>query len=566
MILQSLCAYYKQLEESHASELPQYGYELKEIQFIIVIGKNGNFIDIQDNRYSDGKNKKCKSFFVPLSKKRSGTKSYESCNCLWDNYEYILGVNNNNGQRKLESFCKQTELILSETNDEEVEAVVRFLQNKEALNELRHSIKYNDILKTKNCNIAFKLSGKERLICQNKSVQEYVVRHIDKDEEKEGLCLITGQKSKICRLHKNIYGICSKPAAISSFNDEAFESYGQKQGYNSPISILADFQFSSALNYLLRKESKQKLSLDGTDTKIVFWTDKKSSYGDLLFGLLRDDETYNATESIKSLYASIKNGIYIASDNDIQIYVLGLKPNGERILVKFWFTGQIRDIAKNILLWLDDIRLNEHSYTRVRLNDIIKSTCNKKIKDDGVKYSSIYENTFRAILQGAPLPTSLAKNAINRIRAEQGKIGDIKAALLKAYLNRRFRTIKKKEMPMSLNIEDNRDGYLLGRLFAVLEKLQKEVNPNLNATIKDRFFASSCINPKSVFTTLMRLHIYHMQKLNSPDKKIYYSRMISEIMDKLKDVPRHLDLDNQCLFCMGYYHQQKKLYSKGEQL
>ena len=52
---------------------------------------------------------------------------------------------------------------------------------------------------------------------------------------------------------------------------------------------------------------------------------------------------------------------------------------------------------------------------------------------------------------------------------------------------------------MSLNEQSTIPAYVLGRLFAVLEKVQQEAIGNVNASIKDRYFTSACASPASVF-------------------------------------------------------------------
>ncbi len=574
MILQSLYAYYQQLAVSNTAELPPLGYEAKPIPFTLVIDASGNYVSLQDNRGQD--KKEVKSFLVPQSQIRSGSASYKQSNCLWDHYGYVLGQpkpadtavaqekNIEMAKRQFASFLAKTEEIAAATHDPDVEAIVKFLQNPQAINAVKQSPNYQDMLKINGCNIAFKLAGKGHLICQNESVINYCTKQAAPDT-KEGVCLISGKKGPIARLHLPISGICSQPAPLSSINDDAYCSYGQKQGFNFPVSVIADFQSSKALDYLLRRNSPQKIFWSGSSTTMIFWADKQSSGAELLFGLLREDSSAHAADQIKALYASIHNGIYIGPDKDISFYLLGLQPNAKRIAVKFWYTGSIGGIAANIVQWLNDICLDHATNDRVQLSAILKSIVNSRIKNDAAKYGSLYECTLRAILQNTALPSQLLKNALIRINAEQGKVTAPRAALIKAYLNRRRRAAQEEDLTMSLNLNETSPGYLLGRLMAVLEKLQKDANPGLNSTIKDRYYASASITPKAVFSTLMRLHNYHLQKLKGQNSTVYYNKLIAEILDQLQCIPAHLDLDNQGLFALGYYQQQKDLYTKKEQ-
>lgn len=172
--------------------------------------------------------------------------------------------------------------------------------------------------------------------------------------------------------------------------------------------------------------------------------------------------------------------------------------------------------------------------------------------------------TVRAILMGLPLPASLMQGVIKRIKAEQGEVTPYRARLIKAFLNRSYRhqNLTNKEVTMAYNPEEKRIGYRLGCLFAVLEKLQSDANPGLNAGIRDRYYSSASCNPKSVFGTLMRLHAHHLKKLPHQGQRVVAEKRIAEIMADINDFPAHLNLEDQGLFAIGYYHQRQALFTK----
>ena len=119
---------------------------------------------------------------------------------------------------------------------------------------------------------------------------------------------------------------------------------------------------------------------------------------------------------------------------------------------------------------------------------------------------------------------------------------------------------------MSLNEQSAIPAYVLGRLFAVLEKVQQEAIGNVNASIKDRYFTSACASPASVFPVLLRLTQHHISKAEFG----YVSdRRIQEILNLLdvekNPIPARLALDEQGIFVLGYYHQRAAFYvSKNE--
>jgi len=115
---------------------------------------------------------------------------------------------------------------------------------------------------------------------------------------------------------------------------------------------------------------------------------------------------------------------------------------------------------------------------------------------------------------------------------------------------------------VSLNKDEKRIGYCLGRLFAVLEKLQSDAHPGINATIRDRYYSSASSTPKTVFGTLMRLSTHYLKKLENPAWRVNAEKRIGEVMELIPEFPSHLNLENQGLFAVGYYHQKQDFFKK----
>ena len=115
---------------------------------------------------------------------------------------------------------------------------------------------------------------------------------------------------------------------------------------------------------------------------------------------------------------------------------------------------------------------------------------------------------------------------------------------------------------MALDTENKNPSYLLGRLFAVLEKVQQEASPGINATIKDRFWGAASATPKVVFPQLLNLKNHHVSKLDNQGKAIFFEKLIGGIMDSIESTgfKSHLSLDEQGLFAIGYYHQRQSFF------
>lgn len=138
-----------------------------------------------------------------------------------------------------------------------------------------------------------------------------------------------------------------------------------------------------------------------------------------------------------------------------------------------------------------------------------------------------------------------------------------RAALLKAVLtrNNRFHNFREQEIIVSLDIENSNIGYRLGRLFATLEHIQKLASPNLNATIRDRFYGAASTTPVLVFSYLFRLKNNHLKKL-ATGQAIWLENLIAQIMEEVNEFPSNLSLDNQGRFAIGYYHQRQDFFKK----
>ena len=172
---------------------------------------------------------------------------------------------------------------------------------------------------------------------------------------------------------------------------------------------------------------------------------------------------------------------------------------------------------------------------------------------------------MRAILTGIPYPETLLQAVLRRIKSDTAnRVKPVRVALIKAYLNRLLYARKnyneKEVLQVGLDTGQLSIGYHLGRLFAVLEKIQEEANPALNATIRERYYGAACGSPVSVYSTLMRLKNHHLAKLHK-GRKTNFEILIGEIMGHFNEFPSHLSLYEQGKFAVGYYHQRQDLFT-----
>ncbi len=567
MILSSLCNYYQRKCADPEAHMAPPGFEWKDIPFIVELNEQGYPVQIEDTREIEGKKKRARAFLVQQGvKKTSGVVA----NLFWDNAEYVLGiVAKGNPARVVEqhrSFIARIEALpASALSDNGVEAVLRFFRNTGS-SLLQRNVAWQEIIET-NPNITFRLQGDVDLICQRPAAVSMTTSD-STSERTHNLCLVTGKDEETERLHaaiKGVWGAQTSGANIVSFNLDAFNSYGKKQGSNAPIGKQAAFAYTTALNHLLHKDSTQRLQIG--DTSTVFWTDRpvelETSVVDIFGESPKDDPDRN-TRAVASLYKAIDNGVLESDEGKTSFFVLGLAPNAARIAIRFWHHSTVAHMSARIRQHFDDLALERapHDPPYPSLFRLLVSVATLS-KADNVP-PNLGGELMRSILEGLPYPQTLLSAAVRRIRAEH-EITYIRAALMKACLNRAARYSNsniKEELTVSLDESNTNAGYRLGRLFAVLEKIQEEANPGINAKIRDRFYGAASSTPVTVFSTLLKLKNHHISKLENRGRAVNLEKRISEIMDGIDDFPAQLHLADQGRFAIGYYHQRQNFFKK----
>jgi len=580
MILQALCEYYDR-RQAAGNPLPPIGFEEKEIPFVIVLTPEGKFVQLKDTREFQEKGKAiAKAFTVPQGSKRSGAKSYETAYCLWDHFGYVLNQPKvtkpgaalsakevDMAEKQHQAFVGLVDRLHADLpNDKGVQAVHTFLHDESEKEKVRLSAEFQECLKISGCNLTFQLSTESYLACQSPDVRQWIGEQPLDTENQDGICLVTGEITKVSRLHpavKGVWGAQMAGANIVSFNIDSFNSWGKDKGNNAPIGEESAFKYTTALNQLLRTNSPQRLQLN--DTSVVWWSSGDNPIEKDFPAFFNDapkDDPDRGTRAVRQLLESIHTSAFIESTGSERFYLLGLSPNAARIAVRFWQVGTVAEFGQQLARWFRDIEIVSKNADYPPLKPLLRSTALLG-KDENLPPHLVGE-TVRAILMGLPLPASLMQSVIKRIKAEQGEVTPYRARLIKAFLNRSYRhqNITNKEVTMAYNPEEKRIGYRLGCLFAVLEKLQSDANPGLNATIRDRYYSSASCNPKSVFGTLMRLHAHHLKKLPHRGQQVVAEKRIGEIMADITEFPAHLSLEEQGLFAIGYYHQRQVLFTK----
>lgn len=425
--------------------------------------------------------------------------------------------------------------------------------------------------------------------------QEFTEQWIDfldnyRSKLTEGQCLIEGNKAQIADLHiriKDVDNSQSSGAYIVSFNKDSFESYGLKKGKNASVGTNAAFKYVTALNYLLRKNNINKQRLKIGDAVTVFWAkandNRKEDAAEDFMSEAFNPTDANQTAALASLLQQVAAGIPLQTlrpdlDPLTKFYVLGLSPNAARISIRFWYASTLAEMTQRIAWHYHDLHLEPQKGNGLpKIWQLTNATApvyvknGKKERDIDRISPQLAGNLARAIFTGQAYPQSLLSQLLIHMRSD-GEIDYIRISLCKAVINRQIRlnqSTNTKELSMSLDIEEKNVAYRMGRLFAVLESIQKQAlekngkDPKkINATIRDRYWGAASATPALVFPSLMRNAMNHLAKIRKDDSEKKYLAFFFEkqIGDIEKDMPttwpKNLNLQDQGRFAIGYYHQR----------
>ncbi len=616
MILQALVNYYERLAKQE-NVLPAYGWSSEQISYCIVLNDDGSIHHIDDIRLSQ--QVKNKTTYQPLSLivpafpegKTSGVKA----NYVWDNTAYVLGVSEKpKADEKYQLFWKQVK---------ELEAT-----NSKALQVLQKFPAFWDIHKQDYVDWNTKDFLEKNVIFRVLSLGNQFVHDCDEFKKQwqsilegyvgklsSGQCLIDGETAQIANSHKTIKGVDdaqSSGAFIVSFNKSSFESYGLKSGKNASVSTTAAFKYVTALNHLLRRGENNKQRLKIGDAITIFWAESANQQSnveaeeDFLSNLINPDteETTSPTDgqetqSLATVLQQVAQGIPLQTlrpdlNPATKFYVLGISPNAARLAIRFWYATTLDEMAKHIGQHYQDLHLEPQFGSA--LPEIWKLTYatapiytdNGKQKTDADKISpQLAGNLARAVFTGQLYPQSLLSQVLLRMRLD-GVVSFTRVALCKAVINREIRLNQKntQEIPMSLDIEEKNPAYRMGRLFAVIEEMQKKaLGEEIKATIRDRYWGAASATPALVFPMLERNMMNHLSKIRKTesypagkDKPPITGQKLAGFLDwqigQIKEgmetfYPKSLNLQEQGRFAIGYYHQRftRKIKTKtGEEI
>ncbi|MCW0372461.1 type I-C CRISPR-associated protein Cas8c/Csd1 [Xanthomonas sacchari] len=599
MILSALADYYQRLLDDPDSGIAAPGYSQQNIGYTVVLAADGSVVSVQDEHRNEGKKRLAKAMRVPQPEKRTaGIKS----NFLWDKTSYVLGVSASSKRSAQEhaAFKALHQPALADSDDAGLQALLAFLATWSPEQYADHPAFAPHGEALLDTNLAFRLEGDPGYLHERAAARTAWDRQQGQvGDGIRGLCLVSGTLAPLARLHpaiKGVNGAQSSGASIVSFNLDAFTSYGKQQGENAPISEQAAFAYTTALNHLLRRDPHNRQRVQIGDTTVVFWaqartTTQAQNAEDVVAALMRGDDTEDpsiadgrATRRLELVMKQVRQARPLRDledglDDDARIFVLGLAPNASRLSIRFWETQTLAGFAKRLADHYDDLSLLPPAWKRAPTPAYLALQTapiygeHGKPKAEDVSPLLAGELT-RAILAGTRYPQSLLGSIVMRFRAD-GQLSPLRIALCRAVLAREARLSRQqglstdhKEPPMSLDTGNTDPGYLLGRLFASLENLQRAaLGDRINATIRDRYYGAASATPASIFPVLLRSAQNHFGKLRKEKTglAVNLEKEIGQIVDALPpSFPRSLPIQEQGRFAIGYYHQTQARFARND--
>ncbi len=572
MILQALTRYYEDLLTLGRISRPGWG--TAKVSYGLELDDSGALIGLLSLETEQKRGKKsavaAQAMEVPMPAKRTVGLA---ASFLCDHSGYLLGVDGKgNPGRTVACFaaCKELHLQLLEgAASPAAKAVVSFFKSWNPAAAHSHPAladRWDALMKGANLVFWYR----DAPVFKDPEVRERWQAHYDGAEESARIrCMVTGKMDlppeKGHPWIKGVVGAQPSGAALVSFNDRAFWSYGHKDRENAPVGSYAAFAYTTALNYLLSdREHVQRLG----NTTVVCWAEGgQSAYQDLGMAVMFGSTAIE--RNILSALKSLTQGLPTDWEDtrlfpDTRFYVLGLAPNAARLSVRFFWQNSFGDLIQNI----------QNHYKRLEIVSVmdngkalapwtlLQETVNPNARDKNPS-DRLAGDLLQAVLNDIPYPASLLNGVTLRIRAER-EITRGRAAILKAYY------LKSKKLPeevlrVELNEQSSYMPYVLGRLFSVLEAIQYDFNPNLNTTIKDKYFSAASATPAVVFPTLINLAQKHLRKLEK-GRQVYYNKQLGSLIEKIGETyPARMALPEQGAFQIGYYHQTQKRYAKKEE-
>ncbi|MGI6366745.1 MAG: type I-C CRISPR-associated protein Cas8c/Csd1 [Anaerolineae bacterium] len=533
-----------ELSERPGYESPPRGYAPKPIRYIIELDEAGRPLTPHLTDTADAKDRNLQRGHERLSPTlRRG--STPRALLLADNGTYVLGLAAE-GRTEDSSYVRERHAAFRElidecaraTDDPDVRAVAAFYASGAAA-----SLNLTDVVVSEN----FTFSVASRLPIDSPVVKRFWA---ERQETRDNVmqCVVCGKHKPVLRtletMIKRVPGGNTSGTSIISFNAKAFESYGLEQSFNAPICTDCAERSHYVLNKLL---SDERTRLTVGESALVAWTRDEAPFPFL--DMLQQPDPDLVRELMRSPFTARH-----ASVDPNRFYAALLGASGGRTQVRSWLDTTVDEAMQNLARWFSQQRIvGPWGEDPKPLS--VRSLAAATVRDMKEVTSRTVSSLYLAALTGYPVPPSVIPLVVARTRADQTVQQNHAAALKLALCATDSRM---EENMVELDLSNHSPAYLCGRLLAELEQAQRSANPSAKATIIDRYYGTAATAPASVFGTLIQGAQAHLGKLERDRPGAYNAiqARMEEILAALDTFPATLNLNEQALFALGYYHQR----------
>lgn len=539
------------IEYSARLNLPPTLYSEAPVRYIIDLDRDGRLLSRSPTDTADPANRSAQNGQRRPMPRVQRTSSIRPL-LLSDNAAYTLGLKREGKGAEREQACHEAYLeqlrrCAAQTQEPTVQAILAFFDRGS-----NAELNLPDDLAS-GANITFRVEG--ALAVDVPAVQAWWAADHASDAEGSDApimqCLVCGQQRSVLeRLQQKIKGIPGgQPSGTSiiSANEEAYESYGLQASLIAPICAPCAERMTKALNHLLA-DPAARLTCGG-NTVFVCWTREETNF--TFLDLLKTPEPGDVKALLRSVYGTPAPAVEAN-----RFYAALLSGSGGRAVLRTWIDATLPEIHRNLAGWFQRqsiVGAYGDPPEPLGLYTLAAAT----VRDRKDVTPPTYRALLTAALQGYPLPPNLLYQTVQRTRADQGVTRE-QAALLKLALLSQITAYQKEDTMVQLDVHNMQPAYLCGRLLAVLESAQRAAIPEAKATIVDRYYGTASTAPATVFGTLLQGAQSHLGKLERDNRGAYLAiqERLEEVMAGLQSFPRVLNLQEQALFALGYYHQR----------
>ena len=585
------------------------GEDFVNIPYAVCIDDEGMVVHI--DTLGDATQKKIiNRIIVPLHGGRQGSKPKGMP--LWDSAKYLLGDPTQAPDKAMACFEAEAEAnvnIFKDVDDPAARAIVKYFSRPPQWEKAQEQFGEKNWKKMVTSNFILSYDGQP--LNANPAIMEACRRHVENgevDKSKLVQSVVSGEMVLPVPVHpllKGIPGAQPSGAALISYNFDAACSYGHKKCFNAPMSAREAFEYTTALKTMLLKDSGY-CSYLGNLIILTWAQDGEPEYSRFFNSGVQINTDGVEHDEIEDVVIPLMQKIVagkpcefkgVKLKSDQHFFVLALVPNAARLAVSFYYKDSFGNLISNVNHHYLDIAIDRPSFDKWKnppvwklLDATVNSKSKNKLKKKSEKKSKsknknasneLTNAVMRSVFTDTPYPVTLLNAVRMRIRAE-GEITSDRAAIIKGYYARLARLGRviiandphadkqfKEILQMNINRESDYVPYVLGRMFSVYEQIQQAAasasSNTINATIKDKYFSQAAATPARVFPVIGARVEKRMRQLrrDRPGFAIYLQRKLDDIAVKLPDrYPKHLTLDEQGAFQLGYYQQRQAAFGE----